>query len=62
MAILRSRNAQGTRIGDRLGQEIDKRAVDRRVLDAAGREEKLHDDCGPLIEFGSRAKLAVTIR
>jgi hypothetical protein len=62
MAILRSRNAQDAGIGDRLGREIDKCAVDRRVLDAAGREEKLHDDCGPLIEFGSWAMLAVTIR
>jgi hypothetical protein len=37
-------------------------AVDRGVPDATGREEKLHDDCGTLSEFGSCANLAVTIR
>ncbi len=41
--VPRGGDAEGVGLGDRFAQEVDQRVVDARVLDAGGREQKLHD-------------------
>ena len=40
--VRRGGDAEGAGLGDRLAQQVDQRVADARVLDAGGREEKLH--------------------
>ena len=40
--VHRGGNAEGAGLADRLAQEVDQCALDARVLDASGREKKLH--------------------
>ena len=49
--VPRSGDAEGVGLGDRFAQQVDQRVVDARVLDAGGREKKLHD-ASPIRRMG----------
>jgi hypothetical protein len=44
--VHRGGNAEGAGLGNRFVQQVDQRVVDARVLDASGREKKLHAASG----------------
>src|SRR5690348_3686282 len=54
MPVHGGRDAEGARLGNRLAEQVDERVADARVLDACGRQKKLHRASGFVVATRDR--------